>query len=287
MWVKLLPMSMLPIHRLMTLAAACLPCAWACAQSSEGEPVPVSKSSYVLGGDISAAPEYAGSNRRTVKLRPIWAYQYGRFRFSTPGAGGVLSFGGGPDERGAGASTELVSSARLKLGVALRFDGGRPSSDSADLEGLPDIRRTLRGRIYTSYALDDNWGLGATLSQDLLGRQGGATLGVDIGYHHKLSERSVWSAGGGVGFADKRYMQTYYGITDRDAARTGLSTYSPGAGLRQAQVGVGFMTALTPRWVVFGGAGLSRLLGDAAASPITKSASTNSVHLGLAYRCCR
>ncbi|MFX7977160.1 MipA/OmpV family protein, partial [Acinetobacter baumannii] len=45
--------------------------------------------------------------------------------------------------------------------------------------------------------------------------------------------------------------------------------------------------ALTPRWILFGNAGTSRLIGDAAASPLTLNRSSYSAGLGLAYRCCR
>jgi outer membrane scaffolding protein for murein synthesis (MipA/OmpV family) len=46
------------------------------------------------------------------------------------------------------------------------------------------------------------------------------------------------------------------------------------------------MTALTPRWIAFANLGASRLLQDAAASPLTRQATESSAGIGLAYRCC-
>ncbi|MBY0365402.1 MAG: MipA/OmpV family protein [Burkholderiaceae bacterium] len=77
------------------------------------------------------------------------------------------------------------------------------------------------------------------------------------------------------------------GITPEQAASTTLPAHTPSAGLRNAYAGVGFITALTPRWILFGNAGTSRLIGDAAASPLTLNRSSYSAGLGLAYRCCR
>ena len=93
----------------------------------------------------------------------------------------------------------------------------------------------------------------------------------------------------GVGantFGDARNMQTYLGVTDADAVKTGLPAFTPGAGLKDVHAGIGLTTALTTRWIVFANIGGSRLLGDAAASPLTKDPNSFSVTAGVAYRCC-
>jgi len=243
------------------------------------------KSGYVIGLAVKSAPEYEGSDRYALKLRPLWAYRYGRFKISTSGASAIMGFAADPV--GSGVSAELLRTDRWKLAAALRFDSGRQSGDSARLAGLPDIQRTLRGRFSVSYRLDDEWGVGASVSQDLLGRGGGAEVGLNLGYRHWLSATTAVSAGAGLSFGDSRYMQTYYGITDAQSSASGLAAYAPQAGLKNLGVGVGIMTALTPRWIAFANAGSSRLLGDAASSPLTYRATSASVYFGLAYRCCK
>lgn len=255
------------------------------AHAENGDAEPAIESRYVIGLTLRSVPEYEGSDRRVLKIRPLWAYKHGRFRISTSGASAVMGFASDPV--GSGVSAELLRTERWKLGAALRFDSGRQSSDSDHLTGLPDIQRTLRGRFFVSYRIDDEWGAGASISQDLLGRQGGAELGLRLGYRHWLSPTTSISAGAGMTLADRSYMSTYFGVTDMQSATSGLPAYTPGAGLKTAGLGIGVMTALTPRWIAFANAGASRLLGDAAASPISRHANSATVSIGLAYRCCK
>jgi outer membrane scaffolding protein for murein synthesis (MipA/OmpV family) len=253
--------------------------------ATELMPPETPKSSYVLGASLSSGPEYDGSDQRVLKLRPLFAYRYGRFMISNSRAGAVLGFAA--DTPGPGASAELVRTDRWRLGAALRFDSGRNSADSSNLDGLPDIRRTLRGRFYVSYALTDRWNLGASVSQDLLGRQGGATMGLDAGYRVRLTARTEFTAGAGISLADAQNMRTYFGITNDDALRTGRQTYAPAAGIRDFHTGIGITTALSPSWIAFAGIGASTLLGDAASSPLTKDGTSVRTSVGLAYRCCK
>jgi outer membrane scaffolding protein for murein synthesis (MipA/OmpV family) len=242
----------------------------------------LAQSRFVLGATLVSSADYPGSARSDIKLRPLWAYQYGRWRLSTSRASAVLGFA--TDAAGPGASAELVSNKNWHLGAAFRFDGGRKASDSPDLHGLPDVARTLRGRLYTSYTLNQQWSIGANVSQDLLGRGGGALAGIDLGFRHWLTPRVEWTSGLGVTLADKRNMTTYLGINGEQASQSGLRPFAPGAGLRDVHLGVGLTTALTPHWIAFGNVGVSRLLADAAASPLTRRAQSVGATLGIAYR---
>lgn len=252
-------------------------------QAADDPDSPDMASKYVIGASLTSAPEYPGASKRVAKLRPLWAYQYGRLRISTSRASSVLGFAA--DAAGPGASAELVASKTWRLGAALRFDSGRSSSDSADLAGMPDVKRTLRGRVYASVRLTDAWTLNSSLSQDLLGHHGGALASFDLGHRMKFSERTELSSGVGISFGNARYMNTYFGVPD-SAVRADRPAFSAGAGPRDVHVGVGVMTALTPRWIAFANIGASRLLNDAATSPLTRQVTGSSAGIGLAYRCC-
>ncbi|MDR7272591.1 outer membrane scaffolding protein for murein synthesis (MipA/OmpV family) [Pelomonas saccharophila] len=255
-----------------------------CRADDEAPQTPTA-SNWLVGAMALSQPEYEGSDRRIVKLRPLWAYQWGRFRISTSRAGGVMNFASDP--QGPGASALLLSSDQFRLGAALRFDSGRTSGDSEHLKGLPDVKRTLRGRFFASWKLAERWDLSGNISQDLLGRRGGAVGSVDLGYHQRVTERTEWSASVGASLASAQNMRTYFGVTPEQSVASGLPAFSPGAGARDVYGGLGFTTALTPRWILFGNAGVSRLVGDAAASPLTQQRSSFSAGVGLAYRCCR
>jgi outer membrane protein len=237
---------------------------------------------YLLGASLSVGPEYDGASRQRVRIRPVWAAKLGRFRITTSGGSALLGFG--REVAGAGASTQLLEGDKWRLGLSLRIDSGRDSGDARTTRGLPDVRRTLRARLYANYSLTPDWNVGASLSQDVLGRQGGLTAGVDLGWRFYRSAETEWTAGLGVSAADARNLRSYYGVPAAAAADTGLPAYEPGAGLRGAHFGVNFKHALSKHWFVFGGAGTSRLLGPAADSPLVQRPGGSSAAVGVAWR---
>lgn len=240
---------------------------------------------YVLGASVRVAPEYAGSSNQVAKLRPVWALEYGRYRISPSGAGTLLGFG--VDDAGPGASAELLRTSDWKFGVALRWTTGRPASASPFLTGLPDVRSTLLGRAQVSYRLAERWSLAGNVTPDLLGRGSGAVASLGLGYRQRLLEGVEWTVGSGIEFGDRRHMQSNFGIDPAASLASGLPAFNAGAGIKDLNLGTGLTVMLARRWVAFGGIGTSRLLGDAAASPVTRDRNASFVSIGLAYRCCR
>jgi outer membrane protein len=238
--------------------------------------------SLALGVTTSFTPSYAGSNDRKVAPHLVWAFQYGRIRLSTGGGAAVLGIA--QDPRGPGASAELFSTNRLRAGVAFRIDRGRDSSAIDGLEDLPDVDATVRGRAYASYALTPNWTVAGAIAPDLLGRGGGTVGTLDIGYRAPLTPASEWYAGAGVTLADATYMNSYYGVSPETAATTGRPAYEAGAGASGVRAAIGFTAALTSRWILVGGVGVTQLLGYAAGSPLTQQQTAVSASLGIAYR---
>lgn len=43
----------------------------------------MTQSRYVLAATLVSSAQYPGSDQREIKLRPLWAYQYGRWRLSS------------------------------------------------------------------------------------------------------------------------------------------------------------------------------------------------------------
>jgi outer membrane protein len=239
---------------------------------------------YVVGLAATSSSSYPGSANNDFKLRPLWALQYGRLRISTSRAGGFMS--NASETVNPGASAELIRHDRLKIGAGLRVDGGRSPSDDPLLASLPEIRRTLRARVYASYAITDQWGISTGVTQDLLGREGGATAVMDTSYRTRLSPQTELLLGGGLSFGNGKYMNSYFGVPQASSLQSGLPAYQPGAGIRDVHAAIGLTTHLSDRWIIFGALNLSRLLGDAASSPLTQKSSNVGGSIGLAYRCC-
>jgi outer membrane protein len=90
--------------------------------------------------------------------------------------------------------------------------------------------------------------------------------------------------GVGVGWADRRYMQTHFGIAPDVAQRTGRTAFTPGAGIVDVGAGAVLRVPLGPRWALTTGLSMSQLRGDAAASPLTRKDFGVTASVALAWR---
>jgi outer membrane protein len=243
---------------------------------------PKLKLNVVLGASVTSAGEYPGSDKRSVSLQPVGALRVGRLRFATSGGGALLDFGA--DSEISGVSLDLLqSSSRWRLRTGMRISGGRDSGDSEDLAGIPDVRRTLLGRISASYAVTPAWNVGSTLSADLLGRGTGLFLSSGADWRHRLTGSTEFRFGAGFTVANAVHMSSYYGVPE-SAGTERRPAYAAGAGLKDAGVSIGLTTAISPSWIAFGGLSYTRLLGDAADSPLAHKQSDFAGTLGIAWR---
>jgi len=273
-----------PVTPAAALAVAGDPAGLASAMPTAIDPLPPANRdvfTYALGGSLGVAPAYAGGGSQQLKIKPLLAVRYGRFRVSSSGAAGLLSEIG---DAASGASADLLDNGHLKIGAALRFDSGRQSSDDVSLSGLPDIERTLRGRVYGSLDIGAGWSSYAGYSHDLLGRGGGGLGNLGVGYGWVPWRKLETTVTAGISWADGQHMRTYFGIAPAVALATGRTAFVPSASLRDVHAGAGFRLPLEGRWLLFGGVAVSQLQGDAAASPLTKRATSIGGTLAVAWR---
>lgn len=229
----------------------------------------------------SYAPEYAGADRSRFRLGPGFYVRWGRFSFAT--RSGFATRSAEPGARG-GMRIDLSPSERWRIGLGLRYDFGRQETTSDALRGLGDVPSTLRVRLGTSYRLDDGWSIGGSMTVDAFGRGGGNQGDISVGKAWALTPATSMAAGLALGFAGDRYMQSYFGVTPAQAARTGYPVFEPSSGLRDISANVTARTELGHPWALFYGAGASRLLGPAASSPLTRQPNSWGVNAGVVYR---
>ncbi|GAA4006232.1 MipA/OmpV family protein [Comamonas faecalis] len=249
-------------------------------------PADPSRESYTwaLGLRIDHGASYMGSNRRSTGARPVIGLELGRFTISTGGGGSLLDFD--QDLRSSsGVTARLIERGRWRLSAGLRLGGGRKSGDDAMLQGLPDVRRTLRGRLALGYDFTPDVYLRSSVNQDLLGREGGATWLNTVNVIFRPAARSELTLAAGFTLADGTYMRSYFGVpAERSGVTTPLPAYRPSAGLYSTHLGLELKTALSNHWIAFGGLGYSQLQGPARRSPLTLKSGNYSVGVGLAWR---
>ncbi len=156
-----------------------------------------------------------------------------------------------------------------------RPNGYKPS-DSPDLEGLDEKKSSFEGGLaYTIYSQGKY--LEAMLLTDLLGRYDSYIAKVEIGMKQKIANVSLYPSLIGV-YESKKFTDYYYGISDKEAARTSYLPYNPSGGLRvAAQTYINY--PLTKKWSAFFNLRIDRLTNNAKNSPIV---SDSLVYSGLA-----
>lgn len=247
------------------------------------EPVALEASrDYLLGLGLVSSASHLGDAQQTLRLRPLWAFQLGRFRVATSGASALLSVG--REAVDPGLSTDVFNTTALRLSGSLQLDDKRSWDGDARLEGLPDVRATLRGRVRASGALGERWSWSVSGSQDLLGREGGLRVNTGLGYRYPVSDDTHWDLSLGAGWGNATYRNTHYGISEAAAAATGRSAYALGHGWDSVSLGWQLTSALSRRWVAYGGVNASQLQGAAARSPLVGRRTVYGATVGLAYR---
>jgi outer membrane scaffolding protein for murein synthesis (MipA/OmpV family) len=262
-------------------AAASAPASAASAAAPEPLPFKDWKWEGAIGPVVNFAPDYSGANTRKVSVTPGFYIRYGRLTASN--VGGFVTRRN-TDDIFQGLGLDLKRDDRVRYNATLRIDNGRKSSDTRGLEGIDDVRRTLRARFSATWQVEPGWKVASGLNVDLLGHGGGNVLDLGASHDRRWSEATTWTLGAAVTAGDARYMRSWYGVTEAGSAASGKPVYVPAAGLRDISLSSGWRTEIGQDWIVLWGASIGRLLGPAAASPLTTSVNDWRVYVAVAWR---
>ena len=254
------------------------------------EPAPMR--SVLLGAGVSIAPEYEGSDEYRVGGFPIFSFDTG-----VPGPR-RFEFRALDDIR--------LHVARLNgfsFGPIGGYRFGRDEDDADILAGLGDIDGGVVGGAFVAY--DFSISEGSTLGVDVgISRQfsgdaldenvpGNAAFDGDFGFivdfgasaNLALSPRASLALRVGAEYASDDYMDTHFGINAAQAANSPtLGAFDAEAGIKNVYANANLAFDVTERIQVRAGGGYSRLVGDAADSPVSVSDNQFSGSLGVGYR---
>lgn len=178
----------------------------------------------------------------------------------------------------------------VRAGLLLGVDPGRRERESSAFDPTPgDPRLAGMGQVRASA----EWGvmlglagLSLTAHQSIgqrghrgwqvdVGAEASSAIGATLGL--RVEARLTW--------ADRNYMQTYFGVTPAQSQRSGFQTYTADAGWRRLALSLGAEYSLAGPWKLQGELAWARQLGDAQASPLVqrKSSGTGSIALNRAF----
>ncbi len=240
----------------------------------------VPKFEGALGLVLAYKPAFSGSSDRKISPNLAGFIRYGRITLT--GSGGFTTQRQDDVERGLDA--ELLRRDRVRVNLSFRYDQGRSESDSDQLRGMGNIKATVRTRLGLRWQPAPQWSLSLASSLDALGNGGGYTVEANVSRSFILDARQRVSLSAGLTGAGDRYLQTWYGVTAEQSARSGYPVYKPSEGLRDVHTGVTWRIEVNPQWAGFAALGATRLLGPAADSPLTSQVNSYSISAGIARR---
>lgn len=226
----------------------------------------------IVGVAASVEPVYDGSHAYRVAGGPVINIRYRDLAFISVGEG---------------IGVNLIHARHFRAGIAVGYDiGRRVSSDYAHLHGLGNINPAAVPKAFAEWAISRHFPLILRADIRRAVRAGDGYVG-DVEAYMPLpgsSRRFVMFAGPTYTFADRRHMQTLYGVAPAQALSSGYPVFTAHGG--SAAKGLGFSATLfiTPHWLMNVDAAQSRLLGSASESPITQRRTQRSLDLATAYQ---
>lgn len=211
-----------------------------------------------LGGGALMVPEYQGSDEYEFMAVPYVDVKYKD----------IVTFN--PFE---GLRYNAFREGGLTLGAGVGYDFGRDDDDGDRLRGMGDVDGSVEGQLFAKYGVGATSGE-ITFAHDLGDGHEGYTVEAEVGHAFFISEaRAIIRPSIGTTYASDNYMESYFGVSNAQAntSRAGLNQFDAGAGFKDVSANVFARLPLTQHWSLNGLAGYSRLLGDAADSPVTES----------------
>jgi outer membrane scaffolding protein for murein synthesis (MipA/OmpV family) len=232
--------------------------------------IPTWQTEFGVGAQYANA--FQGLKRYDAEPGPVFDIRYKDIAFLSTGEGLGLN---------------LFSFRHITGGVAISYDLGRsPHLDGEALTGLGTIHEAPEVKLFATYALAKSFPL--TIRVDAR-RQLGATNGYvgDVGAYLPMpgsSAKFAWFVGPTVTVGDGRYMDAYFGVSDAQALATRYPRYKAYPGFESAGLGASAIYFVTPHVLLVLSGAFDRLLGSAAASPITETKYDEGISVSALYK---
>ncbi len=224
-----------------------------------------------VGGIAVVTPRYEGSKQYKVMGAP----------FIAPGGPETdmdrLKVKGADDVR-----LRVITVQGLELGGLTGWRFGREEDDGDRLAGLGDVHGGLIVGGYAAYHMGPITPF-VSYHHQVTGSETGGILRFGAEAKMQLTPAVKLTGVAGATYADDTYMQAFFGVTPAQSLTSKLAVFDAGAGIKDTFVEVGTELRLYEAWKLKLSGRYTRLLGDAAASPVTETADQFSGMLTLSY----
>ena len=233
-------------------------------------------STFTVGAGVAAGTRYSGSDEHLVAPVAVVDYQAANGFYASTLRG--IGFAAG--------------SGQLRASIGLGYRGERRENDtngfigrtgSKALKGMGDIEGSATLNVGAEAQLTDVFGVGAHAEIPISRRENGKRFALGLNAKLLDSQSDKVAVGVALQFGEAKYLQTYYGVDARQAARSGYRAFRPEGGLYGTDASVSWEHRIDAHWAVTSMLGAQRLTGDAANSPLVRRKTTPTAAVYAAY----
>ncbi|HEX5997782.1 MAG TPA: MipA/OmpV family protein [Hyphomicrobiaceae bacterium] len=220
---------------------------------------------WQAGGFVYVSPSFEGSK----------SYDTIAFPFIAPagvGDDGFLQIKGADDVR-----FRLFKASGLELGALAGYRFDRDGDDVHNVPGLDDVDGGLLLGAFAAYRTGP-LAFSVSYHRQVTGDDTGGLIRLAAEHTTHLSRGLKLTTSVGTNYATERYMDVYFGVPG------GPLAYEPDAGFKDVYLGATATIDLSDRWSLLLMGRYSRLIGDAADSPIVETENQLYGGVGLSYK---
>lgn len=227
-----------------------------------------------VGLGVRVGPDYPGSDDYTVMGLPIASVERNGYRVMTDGPG---------------LAADLIPGKTFSLGPRIAYAPGRGDVRDDVIDRFADIDGGLDLGVKGSatmplFFLPTSFPVFASvqgsLNQEVAGGHGGLRGGFGTGLTAVLDSVN-FGLSSTVNFADSAYMDAFFSVDAADAGRSGLTRYQADAGLLSVDTSLRVTVPVYEALSITGVGTWTRMLGDAADSPVVKDRGAENGFSGI------
>lgn len=222
---------------------------------------------YSIGGGIGVAPDYEGSS--DYEMVPLPA---GSARFSNGMYIQLL---------GLNLRANVIPSNMWRLGPVYNYRAERDNVENNRVDRMQAVSDANELGLFGGFEWN-NWFLFLDILEDVGNAYDGWYATLKGGYNWVIDEAWMLSIGGHATYANDDYMETYFGVSAGDAARSGLNRYNADGGMKDYGIDLGLNWNFASSWDLRGIARINQLVGDADdGSPVVDEGSETQFFGGV------
>ena len=219
-----------------------------------------------LGAGALVTPKYEGAKDSRVRPLPLIDVRYGN------------SFSASVQD---GIRFNLADSERFRFGPVAKYRFGREEGDARQLRGTGDRDGTPEIGFYAKWRPIEWLEAGIEARHGVGIGHGGYLVDLDLAYIRRFGRSVSFSIGPKATYASEEFMRYEFGITADQARRSGYRRYEPQAGFKDYGIGTSLRWQINSNWSTIAFGSVSKLVGDAADSPIVKAGRSTQLTAGL------